>query len=215
LLELTAAYAAIAANGYPVRPHGLTAPTEKSWLDALGNRSKALGGRIRDDMRDLLRTSITGGTGRQAALPIDAFGKTGTSQDNRDALFLGFAEDLVVGVWVGNDDNSSNPGLSGGGIPARIWRDFMQSALGLEAIADPAEDDSLSSDGENGADAMIDLGAIGDGGAGIDGNVSGFGLNLRFGRDGSIAIDRRPAQPRGDAAAVEDDPPDPPADEGQ
>ncbi len=215
LLELTAAYAAMAANGYPVRPHGLNEPTEKSWLDALGDRSRSLGGRIREDMRDLLRASITSGTGRQAALSVDAYGKTGTSQDNRDALFMGFAEDLVVGVWVGNDDNSPNPGLSGGGIPARIWRDFMQSALGLDAIVEPAVEDIFASEGDNGFDPLIDLSGIDAGGAGVDGNVSGFGLNLRFGRDGSIAIDRQAPRADRDRPPPDDDPPPPPDEEGQ
>jgi penicillin-binding protein 1A len=50
-------------------------------------------------------------------------------------LFIGFAGDLVVGVWVGNDDNSPLPGTSGGGLPARIWRGFMSEALGIRAAA--------------------------------------------------------------------------------
>ncbi|OYY73177.1 MAG: penicillin-binding protein [Sphingomonas sp. 28-63-12] len=197
LLELTAAYAAIAADGYPVRPHGLTAPTEKSWLDALGDRSNSFGTRVRADMLDLLHASITTGTGRQAALSIDSYGKTGTSQDNRDALFLGFAEDLVVGVWVGNDDNSPNPGLSGGGIPARIWRDFMQNALRLDpVIRVPVEaDPDIGDDPGDLGDVEIEGPAAGNS-LSVEGSVSGFGLNLKFGRDGSIAIDRKPPRDR-------------------
>ena len=61
-------------------------------------------------------------------------GKTGTSQDSRDALFVGYAGDLVVGVWIGNDDNSPLSGISGGGLPARIWRDFMRQALGEASV---------------------------------------------------------------------------------
>jgi penicillin-binding protein 1A len=61
-------------------------------------------------------------------LSVPNFGKTGTSQDNRDALFVGYANGLVVGVWVGNDDNSPLKGVAGGGLPARIWRDFMLGA---------------------------------------------------------------------------------------
>ncbi|MEG3597423.1 MAG: penicillin-binding protein, partial [Pseudomonadota bacterium] len=62
------------------------------------------------------------------------FGKTGTTQDNRDALFVGYAGDLVVGVWIGNDDNSPlQGGISGGGLPARIWRDFMNRAMNVRA----------------------------------------------------------------------------------
>lgn len=84
-------------------------------------------------MLDMLWAVANQGTGRTAALAIPTFGKTGTSQDNRDALFIGFAGDLVVGVWIGNDDNSPLPGIGGGGLPAQIWRNFMTQALGTEA----------------------------------------------------------------------------------
>lgn len=206
LLELTAAYAAVAADGYPVRPHGIDAPQEKSWIEALGDRSHTIGGRVHQDLLDLLAASVATGTGRQAAIGIEAYGKTGTSQDNRDALFVGFAEDLVVGVWVGNDDNSPNPGLSGGGVPARIWRDFMQSALGIAApAAAPVEVDPDAAD-------MPDEAGIDDGNAiGIDGSVSGFGLNLSLGRDGSISIDR--ARRRDEERPPPDDREPPPTEE--
>ena len=78
---------------------------------------------------ELLGGVVTDGTGAAARLAIPAYGKTGTSQDNRDALFIGFAGDLVVGVWIGNDDNTPLSGINGGGLPARIWRDFMAQAV--------------------------------------------------------------------------------------
>ena len=66
-----------------------------------------------------------------------------TSQGNRDALFIGYAgeaeERLVVGVWIGNDDNTPLDGISGGGLPARIWRDFMRQALGESSRPAPAQ----------------------------------------------------------------------------
>jgi penicillin-binding protein 1A len=80
-------------------------------------------------LRDLLYNVANRGTGRAAALQIPTFGKTGTTQDYRDALFIGFAGDLVVGVWIGNDDNSPLPRVTGGSVPARIWRNFMTAAL--------------------------------------------------------------------------------------
>jgi penicillin-binding protein 1A len=76
---------------------------------------------------------VTRGTGRAANLAVPTFGKTGTTSDYRDAWIVGFAGDLLVGVWVGNDDNSPLPGTSGGGVPARIWRAFMTEALGIRA----------------------------------------------------------------------------------
>ncbi|MCA1660835.1 MAG: penicillin-binding protein, partial [Novosphingobium sp.] len=93
----------------------------------------ALSGGEREAMREMLKGAIERGTGRAARLGVPAFGKTGTSQDHRDALFVGFAGDLVVGVWVGNDDNTPLKGVTGGGTPARIWRDFMRVALGERA----------------------------------------------------------------------------------
>ena len=84
-------------------------------------------------MRDVLYGVVQRGTGRAANLSVPTFGKTGTTSDYRDAVFVGFAGDLVVGVWIGNDDNSPLPGTSGGGAPARIWRAFMAEALGARA----------------------------------------------------------------------------------
>jgi penicillin-binding protein 1A len=83
-------------------------------------------------MLDLLWSVANSGTGKRAALWVPTFGKTGTTQDNRDALFVGFAGDMVVGVWVGRDDDKSLGKISGGTVPAKIWRDFMSSALSID-----------------------------------------------------------------------------------
>jgi penicillin-binding protein 1A len=80
-------------------------------------------------LQEMLKGVVANGTGRAAGLRIPAYGKTGTSQDNRDALFIGYAGDLVVGVWIGNDDNTPLKGINGGGLPARLWRDFMVQAV--------------------------------------------------------------------------------------
>ena len=135
LLELTAAYAGIAGNGFPVEPHAFVRE-EQGWWDRVWNAPDRLSGRVHGEMEELLRTAINEGTGRAAMLRGPNFGKTGTTQDNRDALFVGYAGGLVVGVWVGNDDNSPLDGVSGGGLPARIWREFMQAA---GSSAAPAE----------------------------------------------------------------------------
>jgi penicillin-binding protein 1A len=68
---------------------------------------------------------------------VPTFGKTGTTQENRDALFIGFAGNLVVGVWVGRDDNTSLGKISGGTVPAQIWRNFMTSALAVDGRRGP------------------------------------------------------------------------------
>ena len=137
LVELTAAYAAIAGGRYPVRARGLPLSSEANrgvagWFAPGGSLD-----RRRDwaPMLDLLWAAANDGTGRRAALTVPTYGKTGTSQDNRDAIFVGFAGDLVVGVWVGHDDNRSLGKISGGTAPAQIWRGFMAPAIALDRRA--------------------------------------------------------------------------------
>ena len=199
LLELTAAYAAIAAGEAPVRPHGLKDEEQTSWFERLRNSSRPLGRRELEGMRELLAASIRG-TGHQANLPIEAFGKTGTTQDSRDALFVGYAGDIVAGVWLGNDDNTPNPGLAGGGLPARIWRDFMTEALGVQLPPPPPEvnediDEAIEDNVDAAGDALDEAGmAIDDARAQIEDQVQGLGLDLRFDRDGGIQVERAPGR---------------------
>jgi penicillin-binding protein 1A len=138
LLELTAAYAAIAGGHYPVTARGLPEPIRQEGISAFFRRGGTLD-RRRDwsPMLDLLYAAANNGTGRRAALAVPTFGKTGTTQENRDALFVGFAGDLVVGVWVGRDDNSSLGKITGGTAPATIWKSFMTSALAVDGHRGP------------------------------------------------------------------------------
>lgn len=128
LMELTAAYAGIAGNKYPVQPRAFVAD-EQGWFEWLLSGERSLGGSTHRALLELLSATVNEGTGRAARLAIPAYGKTGTSQDYRDALFIGFADDLVVGIWIGNDDNTPLKNVTGGGLPARIWRDFMSQAV--------------------------------------------------------------------------------------
>jgi len=136
LIELTAAYAALAGDGALALPHGIREVRNRGG-DVLYARSGSGGGRViapeaAAAMRDLLAAVIAGGTGRRAALPPEfppAYGKTGTSQNFRDAWFVGFAGDVVAGVWLGNDDGKPMQGVTGGGAPAVIWREFMEQSL--------------------------------------------------------------------------------------
>ena len=141
LLELTSAYAAVASGRYPVTARGLPLDEEEgSTLSAFFQRGGSLDSR-RDwaPMLDMLYAAANNGTGHRAALAIPTFGKTGTSQDNRDALFVGFAGNLVVGVWVGRDDDRPlGSKVSGGTAPARIWKDFMVSAIAVDGRRGPA-----------------------------------------------------------------------------
>jgi penicillin-binding protein 1A len=138
LLELTSAYAAVASGRYPVVARGLPQAQPSEGLSAFFHREGTLD-RRRDwaPMLDLLYAAANEGTGRRAALAIPTFGKTGTTQENRDALFIGFAGDLVVGVWIGRDDNTSLGRVSGGTVPAQIWRSFMSSALAVDRVRGP------------------------------------------------------------------------------
>ncbi len=202
LLELTSAYAGVAANEFPVRARAFATP-DQGWLSKAWEWSKheSLSGRVHTDIEQMMRATISRGTGRAAALSIPAFGKTGTSQDYRDALFVGYADDLVVGVWVGNDDNTPLNGVTGGSIPARIWRDFMSQALGRSAPR-PAPAPGASEDPGTpvepmdvpGPDAIptadIPLGddrsrvRIGGEGVTVSTDVDGVPVDVRLGRDG-------------------------------
>jgi penicillin-binding protein 1A len=192
LLELTAAYAAIAANSYPVAPRPFKAE-EEGWLGRMFDGRSRLPSGVHSDMERLLQRVVASGTGRAAALGQPVYGKTGTSQDNRDALFVGYSGDLVVGVWIGKDDNTPLAGVTGGGLPARIWRDFMRAALGKEALpqrkADPRGkveplDLPDASELPIGEDAKLRI--DGDG-AVISGQLGGVPLDLRIDGDRAIA----------------------------
>ena len=137
LLEMTAAYAAIAAGVSRVEAHGVSAISvaDKPLYRRAAVAATAAPLTQAGTMRALLREVVANGTGRAASLDRPVAGKTGTSQDRRDAWFVGFTGDLVVGVWIGNDDNSPTDKVTGGTIPARIWRDFVAAAHGATAVA--------------------------------------------------------------------------------
>ncbi|MGI8610855.1 MAG: transglycosylase domain-containing protein [Sphingomicrobium sp.] len=138
LLELTSAYAAVAGGRYPVEPRGLALAEEDDGFASFFRRGGSFDARRdRAPMLDLLWEAANKGTGRRAALAVPTFGKTGPPQGNREAVFLGFAGDLVVGVWVGRDDNKSLGKITGGTAPARIWRSFMVPALSIDGRAGP------------------------------------------------------------------------------
>ena len=141
LLELTSAYAAVAAGAYPVKPWGAggldTPPAKGGGTPPQGSGQWKLG--KADDMREFLSAVVRSGSGRSAGLSVATYGKTGTSQEHRDAWFVGFAGNMVVGVWVGNDDFSPMRGVTGGSLPAQIWHNFMREAIKI----DPAFDRKL------------------------------------------------------------------------
>jgi penicillin-binding protein 1A len=132
LLDLTSTYAAVRAGKAPVAPYGISGiktahDPDYVTLDRSREAQHSLGP-YQAQLISLLRGVVDNGTGRAAALDRFAAGKTGTAQDYRDAWFVGFDDSLVVGVWVGNDDHSPMMGVTGGSLPAKIWKDFMREA---------------------------------------------------------------------------------------
>src|SRR5690606_16397153 len=160
LLDITAAYAAVRAGKARIRPRIVEAISTPGG-DALDLRAEepAPAKWPRRAMLELLREVVEDGTGRNARLPVPAYGKTGATQDSRDAWFVGFAEDLVVGVWVGNDDGRPMREVTGGALPARLWHAFMVEALkGAPAPAVPVVADAELS--LQGAPQVLDTGTM-------------------------------------------------------
>ena len=132
-LELATAYAPFANGGVGVQPHIVTKVRTAAGRLLYQRRGTGFG-RVVDAglaaaMTGMMREVVLSGTGRKAELPGWSFaGKTGTSQDFRDAWFVGYTGALVADVWVGNDDGSPTRRASGGGLPVEIWSRFMQAA---------------------------------------------------------------------------------------
>ncbi len=178
LVELTEAYAAVAAGAYPVPAHGLP-PEEQGWFDRLLSRQKHFSDDQLEMIRDLLSSAANRGTGSAAALRTSTFGKTGTTQDSRDAIFVGYAGGLVTAVWIGNDDNSPLPGgAAGGGVPARIWRNFMAGAIN-EPVED-APEESKDSDLVNAIANVATEAGLGNMSVGLD--TQGVTVNVGNGQ---------------------------------
>ena len=140
LFEMTRAYGIFANGGYKVEPFAIER-IESSRGTILYEAKKARTSKVLNlntaaTMTAIMKTVISNGTGRAASIGKPAAGKTGTTDDSRDAWFIGFTPDVVTGVWVGNDDNSQMGAVTGGTIPAKIWRDVMAVATAPYGNAD-------------------------------------------------------------------------------
>lgn len=134
LLELTSAYAPFANGGFAVEPHGILKVRTPQGLTlyerGAAPRRQVIGWNARQQMDGMLENALVNGTGKAARLAyFRAAGKTGTSQEYRDGWFMGYSNDLITGVWFGNDDGAPMKNVTGGGLPARTWKIFMEEAL--------------------------------------------------------------------------------------
>lgn len=135
MLEMNTAYAVLANGGRRVYPFAITRITTDEGRvlyerKDISRYQQILSSSAVRDLGDMMRSVIEDGTGRRARLPFPAAGKTGTSQDSRDAWFIGYSDRVVASVWLGNDDNSPMQDITGGSLPAGIWRDVMAYANG-------------------------------------------------------------------------------------
>jgi penicillin-binding protein 1A len=132
LLELVTAYAPFANGGEGVWPHAIEEIRDGKGRVLFRRGGSGLGEvvalQLVGEMNAMLEGVIAHGTGRAAALPRPAAGKTGTTQDYRDAWFVGYTAQLVAGVWFGNDDDAPMRRVTGGSLPAATWRRFMLAA---------------------------------------------------------------------------------------
>ncbi len=133
MLELVGAYAPFANGGYAVVPHVIERISGGNGKVLYTRNDQQLGriieARYVAMMNAMMSETLTIGTAHKAALPgWPAAGKTGTSQDFRDAWFIGYTGRLVTGVWLGNDDGSPTKKVTGGSLPVEIWSRFMRDA---------------------------------------------------------------------------------------
>lgn len=132
LLKLVGAYAPFANNGIGVIPHGIREIRTRDgailYQRKGGGTGRVIEPRHLGMMNSMLQTVIEQGTGKAARLDRPAGGKTGTTQEFRDAVFVGYTADYVAGVWLGNDDNRPMTRVTGGSLPAQVWRKVMVAA---------------------------------------------------------------------------------------
>ncbi len=132
LLETVGSFGALCGYGIPVIPYGITEIKQRDnlslWKKSIPKRNEIITKEIQLKIKKLLRAVIEEGTGIKASkTPINIMGKTGTSQKNRDAWFIGCAKGFVVGVWVGRDDDKSMKNVFGSTLPLSIFKEIMKS----------------------------------------------------------------------------------------
>lgn len=144
LIKMTGAYAGILNGGSSVVPYGLVdlrllGSTEPLFVAETGIGERVIQVSAAEQLIWMMQKVVAEGSGRRAAIPNwQVAGKTGTTQAARDAWFIGFTAEYVAGVWMGYDDNTPLTGVTGGGLPAEIWRETMLRVHeGLEPVPLP------------------------------------------------------------------------------
>ncbi|HPF47950.1 MAG TPA: penicillin-binding transpeptidase domain-containing protein, partial [Emcibacteraceae bacterium] len=129
LLELTAAYSVVARGGIETKPYGIIEIQNSAgqilYRHMPGPEVRLLDQEVAFTMNSMLQNTVATGTARAALMDFPVAGKTGTTQNYKDALFVGYGKDMINGVWVGKDDSTAMKGVTGGGAPANIWKNFM------------------------------------------------------------------------------------------
>jgi penicillin-binding protein 1A len=132
LIELAAAYAPFANGGDGVFAHGVVRVSDAKGQLLYQRQGSGLGRKVSSglvyDMNRMMSAVMTRGTGRRAQIKVPTGGKSGTTQDYRDAWFIGYSADYVAGVWMGNDDASPTKRVTGSGLPAQLWQRVMATA---------------------------------------------------------------------------------------
>ncbi len=145
VLDIATAYLTIANGGYATWPYAISEIYSKNGIQLYQHTASEplpiLDETVVAKITEMLENVIKNGTGKNAMIPTFVAGKTGTTQDYRDAWFVGWTKSYVCAVWVGNDDNSPMDKISGGTLPAQIWKKIMLTTLDLpsQANAEPEE----------------------------------------------------------------------------
>ena len=161
LMTLTSAYLPYANWGDRVTPYGVisisTADGRPLYDFAKPDRTRVMASASLGHMNRVMVETVKQGTGRAAQIKgWDIAGKTGTTNDYRDAWFVGYVPDLVTGVWVGNDDNRAMQKVTGGQIPTRIWHDMMEPVLAdIAPTPLPVSERPLRADTQNALDVLL------------------------------------------------------------
>ena len=133
LYDMVVAYGAFANGGFRVKPYSVERVENSRGVVIYENPGPKIVKVISFDtaagMTYMLRKVVEVGTGRAANIAKAVAGKTGTTDDYHDAWFMGYTPDIVTGVWLGNDNNTKLPGITGGGLPAKVWADYMRVAI--------------------------------------------------------------------------------------